>query len=85
MALVPSRSGLPLLGLLKELKETSLGGPELPAAETWDQQPASVTLDAVDTALTTKLWARASAALPSELMHELIRGYFNVSHLCAFL
>lgn len=74
------------MGLLKELKETSLGTGDIPS-EAWEQPTASSTnalpLDPADVTLTTKLWARVSAVLPSELMHELIRGYFNVSHLRA--
>ncbi|KAK4700113.1 hypothetical protein P7C70_g6140, partial [Phenoliferia sp. Uapishka_3] len=77
-------SGLPLLELLKELRESSSGTIDM-SPETWEaQQPASAApppLDPADEALTAKLWAQVAEALPSELMHELIRGYFNVSHL----
>ncbi|KAM0749696.1 hypothetical protein T439DRAFT_326573 [Meredithblackwellia eburnea MCA 4105] len=82
-------SGLPLLGLLQELKGNS--SPSSNSPESWELPNSSSTtatagavpppLDPVEAALTAKLWSRVALILPAELMHELVRGYFNVSHL----
>lgn len=84
-------SGLPLLGLLKELKDSddpsSTQEPWLdPLGEDLkpnitDQRAAERGPTAV--AIGDGLWARVRSVLSSELMDELIRGYFSVSNLRA--
>lgn len=88
--LTPSRSGLPLLGLLKELKDNDVPDSDFSRMDpsSVDQKPTLQERERVERGPATGaasvgngLWATVAEIMSAELMDELVRGYFNVSHL----